>query len=119
MEKSVGAATNSAEGTSTTANAACTTRSAVGSVSKGAAATAAAVDVEAECDRADGSLKEAGLGAKEIKNIFTELSKAANHPLMLLDNFKGNGKIDELVNVLHRASYYGAEASRDMMRRTM
>ena len=46
-EKSVGAATNSAEGTSTTTNAACTTCSAVGSVSKGAAA-AAAVDVEAE-----------------------------------------------------------------------
>ena len=47
-EKSVGAATNSAEGTITTANAACTTRSAVRSVSKRAAAAAVAVDVEAE-----------------------------------------------------------------------
>ena len=36
---------------------------------------------------------------------------------MLLNHFKGSGKIDEVVNVLHRASYYGAEASRDMVRR--
>ena len=87
-----------------------TTRSAVGSA-------AAAVDVEAEWARADGSLKEAGLGAKEIKNIFTELRKTANHPLMLLNHFEGSGKIDEVVSVLQRASYYGAEASRDMARR--
>ncbi|CAN0426698.1 unnamed protein product [Ascophyllum nodosum] len=53
--------------------------------------------------------------AKEIKNIFTELRKAANHPLLLLTHFEGSGKIDEVVSVLHRASYYGAEASRDMV----
>ena len=36
---------------------------------------------------------------------------------MLLNHFKGSGKIGEVVNVLHRASYYGAEASRDVVRR--
>ena len=36
---------------------------------------------------------------------------------MLLNHFEGSGKIDEVVNVLHRASYYGGEASRDIVRR--
>ena len=63
------------------------------------------------------SVGAATTSAKDIKNIFTELRKAANHPLLLLNHFDSSGKIDEVVSVLHRSSYYGAEASRDMVRR--
>lgn len=68
-----------------------------------------------DMDEDGASLEEAGLGAKEIKNIFTELRKGANHPLMLLNYFKGGGKIDEVVDVLHRSSYFGGQATRDMV----
>lgn len=61
------------------------------------------------------SLEDAGISAKEIKNIFTELRKGANHPLMLLNYFKGGGKTEEVVDVLHRTGYFGAQATRDMV----
>lgn len=61
------------------------------------------------------SLEAAGVSSKEIKNIFTELRKGANHPLMLLNYFKGGGKTTEVVDVLLRAEYFGAQATREMV----
>lgn len=66
-----------------------------------------------------GSLEAAGVSAKEIKNIFTELRKGANHPLMLLNYFKGGGKVEEVVDVLHRTGYFGAQATKEMVRREL
>lgn len=60
------------------------------------------------------TLEEAGISTKEIKNLFTELRKGANHPLMLLHYFKG--KTTEVVNVLDRTGYFGDQATRDMVR---
>lgn len=64
----------------------------------------------------DGSLEAAGISAKEIKNVFTELRKGANHPLMLLNYFKGGGKLEEVVNVLHRTEHFGGQATKEMVR---
>lgn len=47
--------------------------------------------------------------------MFTELRKGANHPLMLLNYFKGGGKLEEVVTVLHRTGYFGPQATRDMV----
>lgn len=60
-------------------------------------------------------LEEAGITAKECKNIFTELRKGANHPLMLLNHFKGGGKLEQVVEVLHRTGYFGGQATKDMV----
>lgn len=60
-------------------------------------------------------LEAAGISTKEIKNVFTELRKGANHPLMLLNYYKEGGKMDEVINVLHRTEYFGNQASRDMV----
>ncbi|CAN0047681.1 unnamed protein product [Pylaiella littoralis] len=60
-------------------------------------------------------LEEAGISAKECKNIFTELRKGANHPLMLLNHFKGGGKLKLVVEVLHRTGYFGGQATKDMV----
>ncbi|CAM9365817.1 unnamed protein product, partial [Ectocarpus sp. 8 AP-2014] len=60
-------------------------------------------------------LEEVGISAKECKNIFTELRKAANHPLMLLNHFKGGGKMEKVVEVLHRTGYFGGQATKDMV----
>lgn len=63
----------------------------------------------------EGTLESAGISAKEIKNIYTELRKGANHPLMLLNYFKGEGKTMQVVDVLHRTGYFGSQATRDMV----
>ena len=63
----------------------------------------------------EGTLESAGISAKEIKNIYTELRKGANHPLMLLNYFKGEGKTTQVVDVLHRTGYFGSQATRDMV----
>ncbi|CAN0200855.1 unnamed protein product, partial [Ectocarpus sp. 12 AP-2014] len=60
-------------------------------------------------------LEEVGISAKECKNIFTELRKGANHPLMLLNHFKGGGKMEKVVEVLHRTGYFGGQATKDMV----
>lgn len=78
---------------------------------KAAAAAAAA----AAGDEGALLLEEAGITAKECKNIFTELRKGANHPLMLLNHFKGGGKLEQVVDVLLRAEYFGAQATKDMV----
>lgn len=85
------------------------TRSAGG----GGGGAASAVDVDGD----DGSLEMAGVSSKEIKNIFTELRKGANHPLMLLHHFKGGGKVGEVVDVLHRTGYFGGQATKGMVSR--
>lgn len=81
------------------------TRSSVG------AAGGAAVDLDGDGE----SLEKAGVSAKEIKNVFTELRKGANHPLMLLHHFKGGGKVEEVVAVLHRTGYFGGQATKEMV----
>lgn len=73
------------------------------------------MDTDANGGGSNGMLEAAGFGSKEIKNIFTELRKAANHPLMLMNHFKGGGKVEEVVNVLHRASFFGGQATREMV----
>ena len=60
-------------------------------------------------------LEDAGIPSKEIKNVFTELRKGANHPLMLLHHFKGEGKVEEVVKVLHRSGYFGGQATKEMV----
>lgn len=82
----------------------------------GAAGGAAAAATTAAGDRGEGLLEEAGITAKECKNIFTELRKGANHPLMLLNHFKGGGKLEQVVEVLHRTGYFGGQATKDMVR---
>lgn len=81
----------------------------VGAGGDGGAAAAAPDDDGA------GLLEEAGITAKECKNIFTELRKGANHPLMLLNHFKGGGKLEQVVEVLHRTGYFGGQATKDMV----
>lgn len=91
------------------------TRSATGSSSK-SGGVVGDMDIDAGGGGSNGILEAAGFGSKEIKNIFTELRKAANHPLMLMNHFKGGGKVEEVVDVLHRASFFGGQATRDMVR---
>lgn len=79
-----------------------------------------AVDVDEDLDdgkasTATGTLEAAGISAKEIKNVFTELRKGANHPLMLLNYFKGGEKLEEVISVLHRTGYFGPQATKDMV----
>lgn len=82
--------------------------------SSGAAVGAKGGDGKASVDD-DSLLEEAGISAKECKNIFTELRKAANHPLMLLNHFKGGGKLEKVVEVLHRTGYFGGQATKEMV----
>lgn len=79
----------------------------------GGADAETALDVDEE--EGGGALEAAGISAKEIKNVFTELRKGANHPLMLLNYFKGGGKLEEVIKVLHRTGYFGAQATKDMV----
>lgn len=79
--------------------------------SSAGAAGGAALDLDEEGE----SLEKAGVSAKEIKNIFTELRKGANHPLMLLHHFKGGGKVEKVVGVLHRTGYFGGQATKEMV----
>lgn len=101
------AAPNRADGDGTATN---VTRS---SVSKRNGVAKGSVGLE---DGDEGAFEAVEISAKEIKNVFTELRKSANHPLMLLNYFKG-GKLEEVVKVLHETGYFGGQATKEMVSR--
>jgi len=68
--------------------------------------------------------KRRGLGARawsatEAKNAFTELRKAANHPLLLRRHYADEAKMETIARALERAAHFGAAATGEMVRREL
>ncbi|KAG5185729.1 SNF2 family N-terminal domain-containing protein [Tribonema minus] len=55
----------------------------------------------------------------EAKNVFTELRKAANHPLLLLHHYKDDATISRIVEVAYGAAYFGDAATPQMVRKEL
>ncbi|CAM9581935.1 unnamed protein product [Chrysoparadoxa australica] len=57
--------------------------------------------------------------ASESKSIFTDLRKAANHPLLLQHYFKDKEVIKRVEDALHSSHYFGDRATLDMVRKEL
>lgn len=44
---------------------------------------------------------------KETRNVFSELRKAANHPLLLREHFDDKDKMEVMANRLFSSGYFG------------
>eukprot|EP00611_Tribonema_gayanum_P002499 TRINITY_DN11866_c0_g1_i1.p1 TRINITY_DN11866_c0_g1~~TRINITY_DN11866_c0_g1_i1.p1 ORF type:complete len:638 (-),score=244.35 TRINITY_DN11866_c0_g1_i1:362-2209(-) len=55
----------------------------------------------------------------EAKNVFTELRKAANHPLLLLHHYKDDATISRIAEVAYGAAYFGDAATPQMVRKEL
>ena len=47
------------------------------------------------------------LGAKDAKNLFTALRKAANHPLLLRVHYTNEAILDQITQAAMNASHFG------------
>lgn len=59
------------------------------------------------------------LSNKETRNVFSELRKAANHPLLLREHFNDKDKMELMALHLHAAGYFGETCSIEMVRTEM
>jgi len=57
------------------------------------------------------ALLAGGLSKRSINNVFTELRKAANHPLLVRARFTTQLLIQEVAPFLHRVGHFGGSAS--------
>ena len=67
----------------------------------------------------DGALAALVGSEKEAKNVFVELRKAANHPLLLREHFKDPAKIDRMKMVCLHKQWFGDQCTQEMVQKEL